>query len=118
MMSSDPWGLPNATIAAIRAVLARFPGVEKAVIYGSRAKGTHRDGSDIDLTLFGDHLTATTLGEIDEALDDLLLPYRFDLSLFAPIDHAPLREHIERVGAMFYERRRHTSETGEVVRAS
>jgi predicted nucleotidyltransferase len=49
-------GLPETTIAKIRAVLARFPEVEKAILYGSRAKGNFKTGSDIDLTLCGEAL--------------------------------------------------------------
>ncbi|MEO5353984.1 MAG: hypothetical protein H7835_12350 [Magnetococcus sp. XQGC-1] len=44
------------------------------------------------------------MSAIADALDDLLLPYSIDLSVFATLDHAPLREHIERVGVVFYER--------------
>lgn len=98
------YGLPDTTIEKIHGVLARFPAVEKALLYGSRAKGNYRNGSDIDLTLYGDGLTYNTLLAILGDLDDLLLPYMIDLSIFAMLDHADLREHIERVGVVFYER--------------
>lgn len=98
------YGLKEETIAGICDVLARHRGVEKALLYGSRAKGNFKPGSDIDLTLIGNALTTTTLGDIDDALDDLLLPYQIDLSLFHQIDNAQLREHIERVGVVFYSR--------------
>jgi predicted nucleotidyltransferase len=58
-------------VAKIRGVLATFPAVERAVLYGSRAMGNFKPGSDIDLTLHGDDLTARMLGDIAEALDDL-----------------------------------------------
>jgi len=99
------YGLPTAAIEKIRAVFARFPHIERAVLYGSRAKGNFKPGSDIDLTLSGENLTSSQLGEIAEALDDLLLPYTIDLSLYAELNHAKLREHIDRVGVVFYERR-------------
>ncbi len=98
------YGLSEPTIAKISGVFAAHPSVAKAVLYGSRAKGTHKSGSDIDLTLHGDALTPKELGVIAEELDDLLLPYQIDLSLFSRIEHAPLREHIERVGVVFYRR--------------
>ena len=97
-------GLSKGTVASIRAVFERFPEIEKAVLYGSRAKGTFKHGSDIDLTLYGDNLTPSQLGDIVEALDDLLLPYTIDLSLYADLNHAKLCEHINRVGVAFYER--------------
>jgi uncharacterized protein len=97
-------GLHPKTVASIRAVFERFREIEKAVLYGSRAKGTFKPGSDIDLTLFGKCLTTSRLGDIAEALDDLLLPYTIDLSIYADLNHAKLREHIDRVGVVFYER--------------
>ena len=98
-----PFGLPAATVGAMRTVLSRHPGVRRAVIYGSRAKGNHRPGSDIDLTLFGDGLTAADLLAVDGALDALDLPYRIDLSLHADIEDPALRSHIERVGRVLHE---------------
>lgn len=97
-------GLSDATVANITSVFRRYPAVEKAVLYGSRAKGTHRAGSDIDLTLRGTDLTADLRSEIALALDDLLLPYTIDLSIFDTLHHAELQEHIERAGVVFYER--------------
>jgi predicted nucleotidyltransferase len=78
--------------------------VEKAVLYGSRAKGTARSGSDIDLVLFGNEVDQETVDRIAVALDDLLLPYQFDLSIFSRISHADLLDHIQRVGVLFYEK--------------
>ncbi len=98
------FGLPPLTIVRIRGVLARFPSVEKATLYGSRAKGNFKPGSDIDLTLSGTSLTPGLRAEIASALDDLLLPYTIDLSLFSDISHPPLRDHIQRVGVTFYKR--------------
>ena len=98
------YGLTDTTIAKIHAVFARFPEIEKAVLDGSRAKGNFKTGSDIDLTLFGQALTSDLRSKIAWELDDLSLPYTIDLSLFHELNHAELREHIERVGVAFYER--------------
>nr|SPS05720.1 Restriction modification system DNA specificity-containing protein (modular protein) [Candidatus Nitrotoga fabula] len=107
------YGLPKATIEQIRGVFARFPEIDKAVLYGSRAKGTYQTGSDIDLTLYCDALTPDLRDKIVDALDDLLLPYTIDLSLFDELDHAKLREHIERVGVVFYEQGKPVADIGE-----
>jgi predicted nucleotidyltransferase len=96
--------IPSETVRRIQEVLARFPEVEKAVLYGSRAKGNPRTGSDIDLTLFGEQLNSSVLARIDDALDDLLLPYQFDLSLFSQITNEDLIDHINRVGEVFYDK--------------
>jgi len=98
------YGLTEATVEKICGVFARFPEIEKAVLYGSRAKGNFKTGSDIDLTLYGAALTPDLRSTIASELDDLLLPYTIDLSIFAELDHAELREHIERVGVVFYQR--------------
>jgi predicted nucleotidyltransferase len=85
--------------------LAHYPQVEQAILYGSRAKGNYKRGSDIDLTLQGGaDLTLTVLYHIMDELDDLLLPYQIDLSIWHLIDDLALREHIKRVGQPFYTR--------------
>jgi predicted nucleotidyltransferase len=97
-------GLSDATVQAISDVLRKYPQVHQAILYGSRAKGTYKTGSDIDLTLVGDDLTLKVLYRIMDDLDDLLLPYTFDLSIFEHIDNEALKQHIARVGVMLYVR--------------
>ena len=98
------YGLKDATIEKIHSVFARHPEVEKAILYGSRAKGNYKNGSDIDLTLHGGTaLTLNVLYRILDELDDLLLPYTFDLSILTNIEDTSLLEHIQRVGIVFYE---------------
>ena len=97
------FGLKESTIIAINGVFANYSALQKVVIYGSRAKGNYRNGSDIDLTLMGDSLTYTQLNRIETQLDELLLPYSIDLSLFNHIDNPDLIDHIKRVGKVFYE---------------
>ncbi len=96
------FGLKENHINDIHSVFARYSSVEKVLIYGSRAKGNYRAASDIDLTLFGDDLTLDTLLKIENELDDLLLPYKIDLSIFHKIENADLVDHINRVGKEFY----------------
>jgi uncharacterized protein len=102
-MNADHFGLKSTTIEQIRQVFCRFPQVERAVLYGSRAKGTLRPGSDIDLTLAGKGLNPRRLGQIGDALDDLLLPYMIDLSIEAELQHVGLQAHRHRVGKTFYQ---------------
>ena len=96
------FGLEQSIIDRISAVFERFPEVEKAVIYGSRAKGNFRLGSDIDLTLTGKNLTESVLSSIKLALDDLNTPYFFDVSIFEQLQSPELKEHIARAGRAFY----------------
>jgi predicted nucleotidyltransferase len=95
-------GLSQTTVTRLQGVFAAFPEIEEAVLFGSRAKGTFKPGSDIDLALKGKALTFHALGKIDDAVDDLLLPYEVDLLHYDTLKHVKLREHIDRVGVSFY----------------
>ena len=96
-------GLLPDEIQQLKGIFAEYSQIEQVVLYGSRAKGNFRDNSDIDLTIKGD-VTIKTLFEIENKLDDLLLPYKIDLSIFSSIDNLDLVEHINRVGKVFYEK--------------
>jgi len=99
------FGLKDTTIHKICTVLRHYPQVEKAILYGSRAKGNFKNGSDIDMTLRGGaDLTLNVLYRIMDELDDLLLPYTIDLSIFDNIHDPDVIEHIQRVGVAFYEK--------------
>ncbi len=98
------FGLSEAHIQSINAVFLKFDNVQKAILYGSRAKGTFRAGSDIDLTLIGTDLNFSTLAKIENELDELNLPYMIDLSNFNQIGNPDLVSHIKRVGKVFFER--------------
>ncbi len=99
------YGLPQSAIQKIKDVLSHYPQVDKAILYGSRAKGTYKNGSDIDLTLQGgEDLTLRILYRIMGEVDDLLLPYTIDLSIFSTISDPDVIEHIQRVGVQFYDR--------------
>ncbi|MFO7535273.1 MAG: nucleotidyltransferase domain-containing protein [Kiritimatiellia bacterium] len=96
-------GLTEQEVALIRGVLGKHSAISKAILFGSRAKGTAAASSDVDLALEGtdDPLQAEAIAR---ELDDLPLPYRFDVKALATIEHIPLREHIERVGIVLYKR--------------
>lgn len=102
-------GLSDGTVQKLVAVFIKFPEIDQAVLYGSRAKGNYKPGSDIDLSLRGVKLTHAICASIADAIDELLLPYTVDLSQFDALDasgSADLRQHIERVGLVFYQRAR------------
>jgi uncharacterized protein len=99
------FGLPTAAIQKIYTVLDRYPQVEKAVLYGSRAKGSYKSGSDIDLALVGQALTFNLLFKILNELDDSDLPYTIDLSILHEIGDPDVIDHIKRVGVPFYYKR-------------
>jgi len=103
------FGLKNRDLKRIHEILSTHPEVEEVVIYGSRAKGTYKNGSDIDLTLKGSSLTPKILSQIQWEIEDLLLPYMCDLSIFLDIESSELIEHIERVGKVFFRAESHQS---------
>lgn len=97
------FGLKAAMINKIQDVFALFPDIEKVILYGSRAKGNYRHGSDIDFTLMGENLSLdNSVYPLMDALDELYLPYSFDISIFEHIDNQELIAHINRVGKLFY----------------
>lgn len=98
------YGLKKTVVKKIQQVLSGYPDVQKAILYGSRAMGNYKSGSDIDLTLEGATLTLKKLNKIGNELDDLLLPYEIDLSIHNQIENSDLLEHVKRVGVIFYTR--------------
>ena len=91
-------GLPPADSAAVLKLLKQQQGVEQVLLYGSRAMGRNHSGSDVDLCLVAPSLKLEDILVLVAHLDDLLLPWRFDLQLQHRIDHPGLLEHIQRVG--------------------
>jgi predicted nucleotidyltransferase len=100
----NSFGLSAEHISKITACLRQSAKIEKALLYGSRAKGNFKPGSDIDLTLIAPTMTLTELLELENKIDDLLLPYKMDLSLLHQIENPDLVEHIQRVGKVFFAR--------------
>ncbi len=98
------YGLKETQIEQIQAVLARYPEVEKALLFGSRAKGNHKPYSDIDVVLVGQHLNLFIMGKIHFDLDDLLLPYTFDIAIYHQISDSNVFAHVNRVGKVLYQR--------------
>ena len=96
------FGLKDKEINALRETLASIPEVEEAIIYGSRARGTNKLASDIDITLKGSNLTYLQLALLDAKIDDLYLPYFVDLSLFSMLSNGDLIDSIEREGKVLY----------------
>jgi predicted nucleotidyltransferase len=101
----ERFGLKESTVHKICEVFARYPQVQQVILYGSRAKGNYKEGSDIDLVLIGnDDLNDRLLARIDMEIDDLLLPYMVDLSILSHITDPDVIDHIRRVGVVFYSR--------------
>lgn len=95
------FGLSSNTRTKIKTVFAKFNKITEAIVYGSRAKGTHREGSDIDISLKGE-ISFEELLQIERQLDDQMLPYTFDISIYSTLSSEDLIAHIDRCGKTIY----------------
>jgi predicted nucleotidyltransferase len=91
------YGLSEIVIQKVCNIFLHYPSIIQVILYGSRAKGTYKEGSDIDISLVGD-IDFDSFATIKTALDDLCLPYHIDLSIFQDIANKELIDHIQRVG--------------------
>lgn len=98
------YGLKDNILESIINVFTKNLKVEEVLLYGSRAKGNYKNGSDIDLTLIGKDIDILELNKILLDLDELYLPYSFDISIFEKIENKELINHINRVGITIYKR--------------
>lgn len=96
------FGLTRDTIEKVQAVFRTYPEVSQVILYGSRAKGNFRPGSDIDLVIQNSDIDFKKLNQIRTDLEALHTPYIFDLSVFENIESENLLDHIRRVGKVFY----------------
>lgn len=88
----------------MRSVFQKFIVIDKVVIFGSRAKGNFRPGSDIDLAIFSLNMTYLELMNLENEIDDLLMPYSVDIVHFDKLTNPELIDHIKRVGVQLYAR--------------
>lgn len=102
-MKTKQFGLEAAVLTSFQNIFEKFENIEKVIVYGSRAKGNFRYNSDIDLSIIGE-ISYDDLLKIELLIDELLLPYKVDLSVFNNIDNSELKAHIERVGIVLYKK--------------
>jgi len=97
------FGLSDNDLTEIRLTLQKFPEVEEALIYGSRAKGNNCRGSDVDLALKGKNLDYSIINEIRYILnEETRMPYFFDVLDYNSLTNRELANHINRVGKPLY----------------
>lgn len=101
---NDIAGVHRDEQESLKSIFDEVGSVKSVVLYGSRAKGNYRNGSDIDLTLTGNQLTTQQLLDICSKVDDLLLPYQVDLSILDHIANTALIDHIHREGKVIFMR--------------
>lgn len=102
-LSVETFGLDARALELIRDVLRQHREVREAKVFGSRAMARFEKNSDVDLALWGD-LDQRLIGRILGELDELPLPYMFDVQAYDAIRHTPLKQHIDEVGKTLYQR--------------
>jgi predicted nucleotidyltransferase len=97
------YGLSDKTLDTLNSIFRKYPDIRQVVLYGSRAKGKFRLGSDIDLTLkTRENFAFTDLLRIGNDFDDSDMPYFVDVSIYDRLSNPSLRSHIDRVGKVLY----------------
>ena len=98
----DKTGLPVKVIEQIVHCVAKYDAVERLILYGSRAKGTFKRGSDIDLAVYGHFESPLFIGQLLSELEALPTPYRFDVTDYYQLNHPTLKAHIDQYGLELY----------------
>ena len=96
------FGLNENELQKIKKIFAKYPQIEKAIVYGSRAVGNYKDGSDIDIVLMGNNLKKDLFYIYDEL--DNNLSYFIDINDYNLIKNKNLKRHINKVGKSIYEK--------------
>ena len=100
----DMYGMTDEELNLLYTLFAGQKEIEQVILYGSRAKGTHKPFSDVDITLLGFGLTRTHLNRLSADIDESSLPYSFDISIFSQLSNPALIEQIEETGVVLYQR--------------
>lgn len=99
----ENFGLPERTIKDLYNYFFKKNDIEKVIIFGSRAKGTYRNGSDIDFAILTKN--NKTFYKIAGELDDLPTPYKFDIINYSKLEDCAIKESIDKYGKIFYIRK-------------
>ncbi len=98
-------GISEGSMNMITNVMQSRKEIEKAIIFGSRAIGNYKKGSDVDIAICGDSITLDIVSEVSVKLnEELPLPYYFDILHYGSIKHKSLKKHIDDLGKVFYAR--------------
>lgn len=97
------FGLIKSDISYIKIAMGKFSEIESGIIFGSRAMGNHKRGSDVDIALTGKGITSKTIYLLSELLnEEYPLPYFFDIIHYDSITNTNLKDHIDKEGKLIY----------------
>ena len=98
------YGMTDEELNLLCTLFAEQKEIEQVILYGYRAKGTHKPFSDVDISLMGYGLTCNHLNRLSAEIDESSLPYLFDISIFSKLTNEALIEEIEKTGVVLYRR--------------
>ncbi len=98
----NAFGLTERDMQTLTDIFKKYPEVKDVFLFGSRAKGTFKQGSDIDLAIMNAGVSDKTIRDIKVDFEESNLPYNVDLAYFATVSHQELKEHVSRVGVPIY----------------
>lgn len=98
------YGLSEQNLQELRSILSSIPHIEEAILYGSRARGDYKKGSDVDLSIKGSKLTFHDLSLLDDKLYYSYIPYFFDTNSYDQLTNPNLIANINRDGKVVYKR--------------
>jgi len=97
------YGLSDRTLDTLDSIFRKYPSIRQVVLYGSRAKGNYKTGSDIDLALVTDDtFSHTDLLRVSGDFDDSDMPYLVDVLVYDRLANQDLKDHIDRLGKVLY----------------
>jgi len=99
---SEKTGLSPNILEILKQIFEKYNTIEQVKLYGSRAKGTFNDRSDIDLVAYGEDIEPSIIANVLLDLDDSDIPYLIDFQDFNSLKNYQLIEHINRVGIQIY----------------
>jgi len=99
------FGLSTEDLNYIVLILKQIPQIEKAIIFGSRAQGNYKKGSDVDIAIVGEKIDFNIVAHLHSRLEEQSpMPYFFDIVDYTHLQHLKLKQHIDEIGKVFYER--------------
>ena len=99
----NEFGITEKSYGLILEALLNYPDVEEVLVFGSRAMGNYKTGSDIDLALKGKNASNKIAWDVSGFLNEVLpIPYYIDVVYYEGLTNLELKDHIDRYGKLLY----------------
>jgi len=89
--------LLNSQLDTLKRILPAYANhITRVVLFGSRATGSFRNESDIDLVVHG-RLTDKHINRLWTLFNESSLPFGVDVKCYELTKHAPFKSHMDKV---------------------